>query len=95
MSFAPEPFFAAYTDILRTSILTAKSIMIHNTRMIDNVKKVTSILDAVSGIPDALYRWSDEQQAALKKRLEYFDALWAREEGDFSLMKIYRKHIPD
>lgn len=93
MNHAPEPFYAAYTDILRTSLFTAKSLMLRNTRMIDNVKKVASLLDAIALIPEALYSWSDDREEALRRKLAYFDAQWAREEGDFSLLKIFRKHV--
>ncbi|RPJ07507.1 MAG: hypothetical protein EHM28_06865 [Spirochaetaceae bacterium] len=93
MAQAPAPFFAAYTDIIRQAILTAKSLLIRNTSMIDNVKKSAALLDAVSTIPESLFRWEDSLEPALRKKLEYFDSVWAREEMDFRLMKIYKKHI--
>jgi hypothetical protein len=93
MKQAPQMYFAAYTDVLRSSILTAKSLMLRNTQMIDNLKKATAILDAISAVPEALFQWEDSHEVSLRKRLEYFDSIWAREDGDFSLMKIYRKHI--
>ncbi len=93
MKHAPAPYFAAYTDILRSAILFAKSSMLRNTHLMDNVRKVTALLDAVSGIPEALFNWDDANELPLRKRLEYFDSQYAREDIDFSLMKIYRKHV--
>jgi hypothetical protein len=93
MKHAPPNYFAAYTDVLRSSILTAKSLLLRNTQLMDNIRKVTSLLDAVAGIPEALFNWDDANEIALRKKLEYFDSLWAREEMDFSLMKIYKKHM--
>jgi hypothetical protein len=90
---APDSFFAAYTDVLRQAVLTAKSLMIRNTAMIDNVKKAAALLDAVSLVPETLFRWEEGSEIALRKKLEYFDSIWAREEADFSLLKIYRKHV--
>jgi len=60
--------------------------------MIDNVKKASALLDAISQVPESLFRWEDGAEQVLRKKLEYFDSIWAREENDFSLMKIYRKH---
>jgi hypothetical protein len=93
MKHAPQPFFAAYTDILRSAILFAKSSMLRNTHLMENLRKVTSLLDAVAGVPEALFSWDDAHEPALRKRLEYYDSQYAKEEADFSLMKIYRKHL--
>jgi hypothetical protein len=93
MSHAPAPYFAAYTDILRSSLLFAKSSMLRNTRLMDNVRRVTALLDAVSTIPETLFSWEDDKEPVLRKKLEYFDSQYAGGETDFSLMKIYHKHI--
>lgn len=93
MNQIPAPLFSAYTDILRSSLIYAKSLMLHNNKMVENVKKVTSLLDAVSGIPELIYNWNPEKEEIVRKRLAYFDAIWATDEGDFSLLKIYQKHV--
>ena len=93
MTPPPQAYFAAYTDILRTSLLTAKSLLLRNTGMIDNVKKATSLLEAVAGVPELLFQWEADKEHAVKRRLEYFDSQWVSKETDFSLLAIYRKHI--
>ncbi len=93
MKHAPPPFFAAYTDILRSAILFAKSSMRRNTALMDNVRMVTSLLDAIAGIPEALFNWDDENEPVLRKNLEYFDSQYVKADTDFSLMKLYRKHV--
>jgi hypothetical protein len=92
MKNAPPPFAAAYTDVLRSAILFAKSSLLRNSQLMENIRKVTSLLDAVSGIPEALFQWDDEHELALRKKLEYWDSQHAKEDTDFSLMKLYRKH---
>jgi hypothetical protein len=93
MSHAPAPYFAAYTDILRSAILFAKSAMRRNIQLMDNIRLVTSLLDAVAGVPEAIFNWDGGNEVALRKKLEYFDSLYAKADNDFSLMKIYRKHL--
>jgi hypothetical protein len=93
MKHAPEPYFAAYTDILRSSILFAKSAMLRNTQLMENVRQVTALLDAISEVPETLFGWEDGRESALRRKLEYFDRRYALAENDFSLMKIYRKHV--
>jgi hypothetical protein len=93
MAHAPAPFFAAYTDVLRSGILFAKSSMLRNTQLMENVRKVTAILDAVSGVPEALFNWDASHEVVLRKKLEYYDSQYAKEAVDFSFMKIYRKHV--
>ncbi|MBN2352775.1 MAG: hypothetical protein JXD23_09430 [Spirochaetales bacterium] len=93
MKHAPPPFFAAYTDVLRSALLFAKSSMRRNTRLMDNVRLVTALLDAVSGVPEALFAWDDANETPLRKKLEYYDSRYAKAENDFSLMKVYRKHV--
>jgi hypothetical protein len=93
MKHAPPPFFAAYTDVLRSAIFFAKSSMRRNTQLMDNIRLVTALLDAIAGIPEALFSWDDGNEVSLRKKLEYFDSLYAKTDADFSLMKVYRKHI--
>ncbi len=93
MKHAPPPFFAAYTDVLRSSILFAKSAMRRNTQLMDTLRLVTALLDAIAGIPEALFQWDDANEVTLRKKLEYFDSQYAKAENDFSLMKLYRKHV--
>jgi len=93
MKHAPPPFFAAYTDVLRSALLFAKSAMRRNTQLMDNIRLVTSLLDAVSGVPEALFAWDDANETTLRKKLEYFDSQYAKAGNDFSLMKVYRKHV--
>jgi hypothetical protein len=92
MKHAPPPFYAAYTDVLRSAILFAKSSMRRNTALMDNIRMVTSLLDSIAGIPEALFAWDDANEVTLRKKLEYFDSQYARADTDFSLMKVYRKH---
>ena len=87
------PLHAAYTAILREAIVTSKSLLIRNTNFMDNVKKASALLDAVSTIPETMFRWESDSDEILRKKLEYFDSVWAREESDFSLMKIYRRLV--
>ncbi|MBN1525867.1 MAG: hypothetical protein JW904_15420 [Spirochaetales bacterium] len=87
------PMHAAYTAVLREAILASKSLLIRNTNLMDNVKKASALLDAVSIIPETMFRWENDSDAILRKRLEYFDSIWAKEESDFSLMKIYRRLV--
>ena len=93
MKHAPAPYFAAYTDILRSAILFTKSSLLRNNQLMDNVRQVTALLDAVSGLPEALFSWEDANEPALRKKLEYYDSRYAVTEIDFSLMKIYKNHV--
>ena len=95
MKHAPTPYFAAYTDILRSAILFTKSSMLRNNQLMDNVRKVTALMDAVSGVPEALFRWEEDKEPALRRKFEYFDSQYAVSDHDFSLMKIYKKHIEE
>jgi hypothetical protein len=93
MKHAPVPYVAAYTDVFRSAIIFTKSAMLRNNQLMDNIRKVTALMDAVSGIPETLFSWDAEKEPAMRRKLEYFDSQYAHVETDFCLMKIYKKHV--